>query len=384
MSAITPPATIGILGGGQLGRMTALAARQMGYRVHVLDPDANCAASPVVERVVAAAFDDPAGAAELARECDVVTLEIEQIAPAALAAAAALAPLRPGAAVLAMVQHRARQKQWLADHGFPIGSYQVVRTAADLAGAMHTLGARLFLKACQGGYDGRSQLRLDTGDDAAESFAALGGREAVAESALDLSLELSVMVARRPSGEVVVYPPAVNHHERQILAWSVLPATLPHTVAERAQELARAIADAAQLEGILAVELFLLQDGRLLVNELAPRPHNSYHASELACPTSQFEQLVRAVCDLPLGAVTPARPAAIVNLFGDLWLDGRTPNFTAALTVPTARLFLYGKSGAKAGRKMGHLAALGDGPDEALGRARRAFTLLSDSSPESV
>jgi 5-(carboxyamino)imidazole ribonucleotide synthase len=384
MSAILPPATIGILGGGQLGRMTALAARQMGYRVHVLDPDANCAARPVVERVVAAAFDDPAGAAELARECDVVTLEIEQIAPEALAAAAAHAPVRPGAAVLAMVQHRARQKQWLADHGFPVGPYHVVRTADDLASAMRALGARLFLKACQGGYDGRSQLRLDTGADAAHSFAALGGREAVAESALDLALELSVMVARRPSGEVLVYPPAVNHHERQILAWSVLPGVLPPHVAERAQELARGIADALQLEGVLAVELFLLGDGRLLVNELAPRPHNSYHASELACPTSQFEQLVRAVCDLPLGAVTPARPAAIVNLFGDLWLGGHTPNFAAALTIPTTRLFLYGKHGAKPGRKMGHLAALGDGPDDALRRARDAFALLSGTSPKHV
>jgi 5-(carboxyamino)imidazole ribonucleotide synthase len=198
----------------------------------------------------------------------------------------------------------------------------------------------------------------------------------VAERGLDLAMELSVLVARRPSGEIVVYPPAVNHHERQVLAWSVLPGTLPPEVVREAQAIARTIAEESGLEGILAVELFLLADGRLLVNELAPRPHNSYHASELACPTSQFEQLVRAACDLPLGAAVPARPAAIVNLFGDLWLDGRTPDFGRALAVPTTRLFLYGKRGAKPGRKMGHLAALGDTGDEALRRVRESAALL--------
>jgi 5-(carboxyamino)imidazole ribonucleotide synthase len=373
MSAILPPATIGILGGGQLGRMTALAARQLGYRIQVLDPDPDCAARPVVERVVTAPFGDPGGAAELARQCDVVTIEIEQIGPAALEAAARYAPVRPGATILAMVQHRARQKQWLVEQGFPVGPHRVVRDAADLAEAIRTIGPALFLKACQGGYDGRSQLRLDSGSNAAESFAALGGLESVAEQGLDLALELSVLVARRPSGEIVVYPPAVNHHARQVLAWSVLPGALPPDVVQESQRLARGIAEALALEGILAVEMFLLTDGRLLVNELAPRPHNSYHASELACPTSQFEQLVRAVCDLPLGVVTPTRPAAIVNLFGDLWLDGRTPDFAAALEVPTARLFLYGKSGAKPGRKMGHLAAIGSTAAEALARAQEAF-----------
>jgi 5-(carboxyamino)imidazole ribonucleotide synthase len=198
----------------------------------------------------------------------------------------------------------------------------------------------------------------------------------VAEQALDLALELSVMVARRASGEIVVYPPAVNHHERQILAWSTLPGDIDPRVAREARALARGIAEALALEGLLAVEMFLPRDGRLLVNELAPRPHNSYHASELACPTSQFEQLVRAVCDLPLGAPEPARPAAIVNLLGDLWADGRTPDFAAALAVPGTRLFLYGKRGARAGRKMGHLAAVGDSPADALARVQRAAKRL--------
>lgn len=373
---ILPPATIGILGGGQLGRMTALAARSMGYGVQVLDPSADCAARPVVDRVVVAQFTDAEGAAELARACDVITLEIEQIGPAALAAAAELAPLRPGASVLHIVQDRARQKAWLASQGLPIGAYAVVNSADELATAMQTLGPSLFVKACQGGYDGRSQVRLDASSNAIDAFASLGGLRSVAEQGLALQMELSVLVARRPSGDAIVYPPAVNHHENQILAWSSMPGVLPHGVAHQASVLALDIANALQLEGILAVEMFLLEDGRLLVNELAPRPHNSFHATELACPTSQFEQLVRAACDLPLGAVEPVRPAAIVNLFGDLWLDGRTPKFDEALTVPGTRLFLYGKGGARAGRKMGHIAALGDSPADALARARRAFALL--------
>lgn len=376
MTPLLPPATIGILGGGQLARMTALAARAMGYGVQVLDPDPDCAARPVVDRVVAAAFDDASGAAELARACDVVTVEIEQIAPDALAAVAAHAPLRPGAALVTMVQHRGRQKEWLARQGIPVGPYRVVDSAAALADAGRDLGGTLFVKACEGGYDGRGQARAAPGFDAASTFASIGSRPAVAERGLDLALELSVLVARRPGGEMVVYPPAVNEHERQVLAWSVLPGDLPADVVREAQRIARAIAEAAQLEGILAVEMFLLADGRLLVNELAPRPHNSYHASELACPTSQFEQLVRAACDLPLGAVEPARPAAIVNLFGDLWLGGATPDMAGALAETGARLFLYGKRGARAGRKMGHLAATGDTAADAVRRARAAAARL--------
>jgi len=370
--AILPPATIGILGGGQLGRMTALAARSLGYGVQVLDPNSECAAKPVADRVVVASFDDPDGAADLARGCDVITIEIEQIAPAALEAAMKHAPVRPGPAILRIVQDRARQKEWLAKQGIPIGPYAVVKSTDALVDAARTLGPDLFVKACHGGYDGRSQLRLDASSDIVSAFSLLGKRRSVAEQALPLAMELSVMVARRSSGETIVYPPAVNHHERQILAWSVLPGELPPEVAREAERLAVAIADGLSLEGILAVEMFLLQDGRLLVNELAPRPHNSYHASELACPTSQFEQLVRSVCDLPLGAVSPTRPSAIVNLFGDLWAGGRTPNFERALAVAGTRLFLYGKSGARAGRKMGHLAASGATAQDALALVQRA------------
>src|SRR5690242_9570213 len=253
MTRVIPPgSTIGILGGGQLGRMTAMAARTLGYHVHVLDPDAQCAASAVADRVVAAKFDDADAAADLASHCDVVTLEIEQIGVAALEAASRHAPLRPGASILGVVQDRGRQKRWLSDRGFPLGDYRDVASASDIDAAARDLGP-LIVKACHGGYDGRSQMRVDSASQSSDAWTGLGSRPAVAERLLDLETELSVMVARRPSGQIVVYPPALNVHERQILAWSVLPAPLPARITAHAEEIARAIAEAFQLEGILAV-----------------------------------------------------------------------------------------------------------------------------------
>ncbi len=374
MAIIPPGSTIGILGGGQLGRMTAMAARSMGYSVHVLDPDAECSASPVADRVVAAKFDDADAAADLARHCDVVTLEIEQIGVDALAAAQRHAPVRPSANILGVVQDRSKQKAWLRGGGFPIGEYRDVTSESQLGAATRDLGS-LFVKNCHGGYDGRSQARVANAGEVSSVWASLGQRPAVAEQALDLEAELSVMVARRPSGEIRVYPPSLNHHERQILSWSVIPAPLPEKVLRDAEAIARAIAERFQLEGILAVEMFLLTDGSLLVNELAPRPHNSFHQTEVACSTSQFEQLVRAACDLPLGDPSVLRPGAIINLFGDLWQAG-PPAFDAALGLAGVRLHLYGKRGARAGRKMGHLSATGDSPDDALARVRAAAAAL--------
>lgn len=379
MTSILPGSTIGILGGGQLGRMTAMAARMLGYHVHVLDPDGDCAASAVADRVVAAKFDDADAAADLASACDVVTLEIEQIGVDALAAAQRHAPVRPDPSILGVVQDRARQKRWLAEHGYPIGAYEVVDSADDLARSAAKLGP-LFVKACHGGYDGRSQARVASSDEASAAWESLGGRTSVAEQALDLDAELSVMVARRPNGETRVFPPALNFHEHQILAWSVLPAPLPPATLHQAEEVARAIAHDFSLEGILAVEMFLLRDGTVLVNELAPRPHNSFHETEVACSTSQFEQLVRAVCDLPLGDPRALRPGAIFNLFGDLWMNGEGPRFTAALALPGVRLHLYGKRGARPGRKMGHLSALGQTPEEALANVRAAAAALTDAT----
>ena len=374
MAIVPPGSTIGILGGGQLGRMTAMAARSMGYNVHVLDPDAECAASAVADRVVAAKFDDAEAAADLAQHCDVVTLEIEQIGVEALGAAMRHAPVRPGPNILSIIQDRAKQKAWLRDHSFPIGVYHDVTTAAELETAARLLGP-LFVKNCHGGYDGRSQARVATPADASAAWDSLGRRPAVAEQALDLDAELSVMVARRPSGEIRVYPPSLNYHARQILSWSVIPAPLPQSITRAAEAIAVGIAEHFALEGILAVELFLLTDGTLLVNELAPRPHNSFHQTEVACSTSQFEQLVRAACDLPLGDPRVLRPGAIFNLFGELWEHG-APRFDVALAQPGVRVHLYGKRGARAGRKMGHLSATGDTPEEALSRVTAAATAL--------
>jgi 5-(carboxyamino)imidazole ribonucleotide synthase len=375
MAIIPPGSTIGILGGGQLGRMTAMAARSLGYNVHVLDPDGECAASGVADRVVAASFHDADAAADLARHCDVVTLEIEHIGADALAAALRHAPVRPSPEILRIVQDRSVQKRWLADHGFPIGAYREVQSAEDLSTAARDLGP-LFVKACRGGYDGRSQARVSAPADADAAWTALDARHSVAEQGLDLE---SVLVARTPSGDIRTYPPAFNVHERQILAWSVMPASLPSAAIAHAEAIARGIAEQLSLEGILAVELFLLRNGTLLVNELAPRPHNSFHETEVACSTSQFEQLVRAVCDLPLGDTAVQRPGAIYNLFGELWENG-APRFEAALAHSGVRLHLYGKRGARAGRKMGHLSATGATPEEALDRVRAAARRLTQAS----
>ena len=383
---ILPGATIGIFGGGQLGRMTAMAARAMGYRIQVLDPDPACPARFVVDGCIEASWDNTREAAHLAGGCDVVTLEIEQIALASMGAAAALAPVRPGRDVLAVIQDRITQKEWLAAHNFPIGDWRAVRSLEELREAIKALGGRCFCKSATGGYDGRGQGKVGfrPGADAEEelrgAWAALGERAGVAEKTVELEREISVLVARSPSGEVKVYPAAWNHHENQILAWSVMPAPLPDAMAARARALAEKIANAFTLEGILAVEMFVTMDGDLLVNELAPRPHNSYHASERASVTSQFEQLVRAVCDLPLGDVSVVQPCAIANLLGDAWLneDGsaKVPHFERALAVPGVRLHLYEKHRPRKGRKMGHLSAVGATPDEAVTAVLRAQELL--------
>ncbi|MDI3255348.1 MAG: 5-(carboxyamino)imidazole ribonucleotide synthase [Bacillota bacterium] len=382
MSALLPGSTIGILGGGQLGRMTAMAARSLGYRVQVMDPDPSCPARFVVDACFEGAWDDARAAADLARGSDVVTLEIEQVSLACLEAAAKFAPVRPGREMLRIIQDRILQKTWLSENGFPVGAFRPIQSETDLQNAAIALGGRLFVKSARGGYDGRSQAKIGFGESAhsgqaevAETWKLLGERPAIAEQALDLDREISVMVARAPNGETKSFPAATNHHERQILAWSVIPSSIPASLEEKAQRLARSIADKMHLEGILAVEMFVTRDDRLLVNELAPRPHNSYHASERACVTSQFEQMVRAVCDLPLGDTSVVAPAAIVNLLGDLWLD-QQPRFDQALRVPGVRLHLYEKHQPRKGRKMGHLSAVGKTPEEAVQRVLEAKDLL--------
>jgi 5-(carboxyamino)imidazole ribonucleotide synthase len=371
---IAPGGTIGILGGGQLGRMTAIAARQLGYHVTVLDPRAWCSARGVVDDVIEAPFTDADAAARLADLADVVTLEIEKVGLEAAEAVLARAPMRPSPGVLARIQDRATQRQWLADNGFPQGEWRVADGIEALAQAARDIGAPCRAKASRGGYDGRGQAPLPTPESAAEAHAILGGAPAVVERELALEAEISVMVARNPSGDIAIYPPAQNWHQSSILDVSSIPAGLPLPVEAAARDLAEKVAVAIGLEGILAVELFVVQGDRLLVNELAPRPHNTFHATALACETDQFEQLVRAVCDLPLGSTRLVQPVALANLLGDLWDDGPPP-LERALAMPGVHLWLYDKS-PRPHRKVGHLLATGATSAEAVARVRAARALL--------
>ncbi len=373
---ILPGATIGFLGGGQLGRMTALAARSMGYEVHVLDPDPQCATRAIASRTTTAAFTDVAAAVDFAKQCDVITLEIEQIHPDVLDAASQYAPVRPGRDAVFIVQDRIRQKEWLRTQHFPLGAFAVAHSSDDVANAVRLFGASIA-KSTHGGYDGRGQVRLADPTLAADTWNALGAKPCVVEQRVDIDYEISVLVARRPSGAVAVYPPSRNHHTSGILTWAVAPAEIDATMAKRAQLLASQIAERIGICGLLAVEYFVTRDGQLFVNELAPRPHNTYHHSERGSATSQFEQLVRAVCDLPLGSTDLLAPCAIVNVLGDVWLQDVAPAFTDALNVPTSRVHLYGKAGARAGRKMGHLSATGDNAQQALARVLQSYRLLS-------
>jgi 5-(carboxyamino)imidazole ribonucleotide synthase len=377
---VEPGGLIAILGGGQLGRMTAMAARTMGYHVRVMDPEAACPASFVVDETIVGRWDDVDGARRLATGADAVTLEIEQIGVDALSEVARIAPLRPGVEPIRIIQDKTLQKVWLAENGFPVGAFRVVRSEAEVHEAVRALDGRVFLKIGRGGYDGRGQARIGMDSPVSEvaiasAWQSIGARDAVAEKALEIECEISVMAARNPAGEVRSFPAARNHHENQILAWSVLPAGVPAELEGRAETLASAIAAKLGMEGLLCVEMFVTRDGELLVNELAPRPHNSYHQSERGCVTSQFEQLVRTTCNLPLGDPSLISPAAIVNLLGDVWI-GKTPDFAAAMTVPGVRLHLYEKHTPRAGRKMGHLSAVGATGEEALGRVLEAKTRL--------
>lgn len=370
---VRPGGLLAILGGGQLGRMTAMAARTMGYRVRVMDPEPQCPASFVADETIVGRWDDVDAARRLAVGADVVTLEIEQIGVDALREVERLAPLRPGVEPIRIIQDKTLQKPWLAENGFPVGPFRVARSEAELREAAAALGGDVFVKTGRGGYDGRGQARVGAshGTDFGRVWRELGERRAVVEKALDLECEISVMAARNPSGEVRAFPAARNHHENQILAWSVLPAGVGPDLEARAEALAADLVAKLGMVGLLCAEIFVTRSGELLINELAPRPHNSYHQSERGCATSQFEQLVRAVCNLPLGPTELISPCAIVNLLGDLWLNGE-PNFPASLAVPGVQLHLYEKHTPRAGRKMGHLSSVGATAEEALERVLEA------------
>ena len=371
-----PGSQIGLLGGGQLARMTALAARRMGYRLRVFDPAGeNAPAAPVCEQVVGARFDDAAALEEFARGLDVATYEFENIPPAALRTVERFCPVHPRWSALEICQDREREKTFLHAHGFPHAPFRIVTNPAELAEAVAALGTPCVLKTTGGGYDGKGQLKITTGLDPADAWAQWSGgqpRRGVLEAWVDFDAELSVICARNGRGELRAFAAFENIHTRHILDMTICPARFSPDLLDDAVELACAVTESLDVQGLLAVEMFLTKSNQVLVNELAPRPHNSGHLTFDACLTSQFEQHARAVCNLPLGGTEILSPAVMVNLLGDLWsADGlQAPDWTPVLAEPTAKLHLYGKTRAKAGRKMGHLCVLAPTVEEALAEAR--------------
>jgi 5-(carboxyamino)imidazole ribonucleotide synthase len=373
---ILPGSTIGVLGSGQLGRMFTMAARRLGYRVHVLSPDTGTPTGQVADVEIVAPYDDLEAIAAFARGVDVVTFEFENVPAETTDAASAIVPVRPSGMVLHVSQQRAREKGYLADKGFPVTPFAWLWRPEDLAGALAAVGLPAVLKTASFGYDGRGQVLVETGEAALDAWRAMDFTEAVLERFIRFDKEVSVIAARGLEGWVVTYPAIENTHVNHILDTSVLPAGIPATIDARAREIARGILEALDVIGVLCVEFFVTTGGELLVNELAPRPHNSGHLTIDACMTSQFEQQLRAICGLPPGSVDQFRPAAMVNLLGDLWSAGE-PDWMAACLLPHVRLHLYGKSDARPGRKMGHITALAPSADEALTMALRARSVLT-------
>ncbi len=363
---VPPGSVVGVLGSGQLGRMFALAARRMGYRVHTYSPEEDSPTGHVADVEVSAAYDDLDRLREFARGLDVLTFEFENVPRAALDALESIVPVRPGAEALWVSQNREREKEFLRRVRVPVADWAPVRTSEELLSAIASVGAPAVLKTAAFGYDGKGQARVHSKNlsEAAAAWTSLGNVPCVLESFVEFQREISVIAARGMGGEVAFFPVFENEHSRHILDVTTAPAPLTLSEENLSHEIAQAILDALHFVGVLCIELFHARDGRLLVNEIAPRPHNSGHLTIDACVTSQFEQQLRAVCGLPLGSTELFRPAAMANLLGDLWAGG-PPRWEKACAVPGVALHLYGKKEPRPGRKMGHLTALGKTPDEA-------------------
>jgi 5-(carboxyamino)imidazole ribonucleotide synthase len=367
---IGPGKAIGILGGGQLGRMLAQAAQSLGYRVHVYGPSAQSPAGSVADRETVAAFDNLAALGEFARSVDVATYEFENIPAEPLEAIAKLVELHPAPGVLRTCQNRRREKAWLSSNGFPHAAYAEALDG-DIEAAVAQVGLPCVVKTADFGYDGKGQMRIATAEELARAAAIFRGRRCIVEEWVDFELELSVICARTRPGETRPFPASENLHANHILDISIVPARVAPAVEAAARSVAVQVADRLGVVGLLAVEMFLARDGRLIVNELAPRPHNSGHWSIDAGETSQFEQHVRAVCGLPLGPAAARNPAVMVNILGDAW-TGRPggPDWTAVLSEPRAKLHLYGKPEPRPGRKMGHFTVQGADLGDTLSLAR--------------
>jgi 5-(carboxyamino)imidazole ribonucleotide synthase len=372
---ILPGATLGVLGGGQLGRMFVLQARTMGYRVMVLDPDPGSPAGQMADVHLRAAYSDPHALDRLAAACAAVTTEFENVPAEALERLERSCRVRPPVKAVALAQDRISEKGFLERAGFPTAPFRPVRNEEELRAAVRAVKLPALLKTSRLGYDGKGQAPIERPEEAAAAFAAVGGVECVLEEWLALETELSVVLARGDDGAIATFPVGENRHRNGILETTVVPARVPRRTAEEALATARRVAGALEYVGVLGVEMFVANGGRIYVNEIAPRPHNSGHYTLDACSTDQFEQQLRALCGLPLAEPRLLTPVAMVNLLGDLWQAG-PPRWEEVFRRPGVRLHLYGKAEPRPGRKMGHLNCLADDPDRALALALEARNAL--------
>ena len=372
---ILPGATLGVLGSGQLGRMFAISARRLGYRVHVLSPDKNTPTGQVADLEIQADYHDLEQVAEFAKGVSVVTFEFENVPAETTEVCNCYCPVRPAGKVLFTSQNRLREKTFLRDSGLPVTPFVAVSSSDELIAGLQKQGAPAVLKTADWGYDGKGQVVIRSIGDAPKSWTTLNVPQAILESFIDFDCELSIVAVRGLDGQVVTYGPIGNSHSNHILDISVCPARVPAGIAAKSVEIAHAVVEALEVVGVLCVEFFLTKSGELLINETAPRPHNSGHLTIDAHMTCQFEQQVRAMCGLPLGSTGLRSPAAMANLLGDVWELGE-PNWPSALQQPNLKLHLYGKHEARAGRKMGHLTVLAETVDEAERVARKARAAL--------
>jgi 5-(carboxyamino)imidazole ribonucleotide synthase len=356
--------------------MFAMAARRLGYRVHTLAPEDDTPTGQIADVEVNASYDDLDAVGAFAKRVDVVTFEFENVSAAAVAEAERHAIVRPNGRALAITQHRIREKTFLVDRGIPVTPFAPVRVDTDVGAAVAAVGCPAVLKTATFGYDGKGQVAVTAPADLASAWATLGKREAILEAFIDLDREISVIGARGVDGGWSHFGAIDNQHRCHILDVSTAPADVPPATAAQAIEITRCVMEALDYIGLMCVEFFLAKDGRLLVNELAPRPHNSGHLTFDACRTSQFEQQLRAICGLPLGSTEMFQPTAMANLLGDLWTDGE-PRWAAALADPDVALHLYGKSMPRPGRKMGHLTVLAPTPQQARSRVIAARNALA-------
>ncbi|MCW8986798.1 MAG: 5-(carboxyamino)imidazole ribonucleotide synthase [Gammaproteobacteria bacterium] len=375
---ILPGSTLGMLGGGQLGRMFTIAARTMGYEVAVLDPDKASPAGKLATKHLCADYSDQSALDEIANSCDAVTTEFENVPASTLDALARTCPVRPGAQAVTITQDRIHEKNFLKDNGFPTAPFAVIHSLDNLKSAIKTIGAPAILKVSRFGYDGKGQFSIKAERDADKGWETLKGEACVLEQRMPLDIEVSVVLARGLDGEVMTYPVAENIHEEGILDVSVVPARINKALETKVTSMATKIANALDYVGVMAVEFFI-SNGELLVNEIAPRPHNSGHYTLDACVTDQFEQQVRAICGLPLGDTRLLSPVVMINMLGDIWHGGHAPKWQKLLDHPNVKLHLYGKHVARPGRKMGHFNVLASKIDDALNLANKLKDQLSQA-----